>query len=393
MSENKFSPKRIKRILLICLTMVVYTVIIACYNHYTIDRVLILILIHTIFLPFLTAVIELSRLKGEIHNHKMSDLTVLTEAFYAVLLCYILFLFLPDYTAPVMIPAMILAAAGNETVGMLGGSYFNTILTIAAEGSFEEYAAYTLLTICGCMMTLILSKKNMKIYGSIIVFAMSMVIPCVFYYMGTYKMEYERYLYVLGGSLAAVITATIFFDRIYFTAKAEETKNLKDIIAEKYPLVQEVKKYSEIDYAHAVKVSNIAYRCAGEIGADELVAAAAGFYYRIGRLEGEPFIENGVNLARMNCFPESVIRILSEYNGKEERISTVESALVHMVDILVTKFELLDKDTLRGSWNHDIVIYQTLNEKSAEGIYDDSGLGMNQFLKIREYLAKGVDSF
>lgn len=393
MNENKFSPKRIRRILVICLTMVVYSVIIACYNHYLIDDILILFLIHAVFLPFLIAVIELGRLKGDIHNYKMSDLTLLAGGFVAALVCYSAFLFLPSYTAPVMIPAILLAAAGNETIGMLGGIYFNTLLTIAAKGSFEEYAAYTLLTVCGCMMTLILSKKNMKIYGSMILFALSMVIPCVFYYMATYEMEYNLYLYVLVGSLATVVAVILFFDRLYSYTKNEMVRTLEEIIAENYSLVQEVKKYSDIDYAHAVKVSNIAYECAKRIDANEMVAAAAGFYYRIGKLEGEPFIENAVNLARMNCFPEEVVRILGEYNGVEERISTVESAIVHMVDLLVTKFELLDKETLRGNWNHDIVIYQTLNEKSAEGIYDDSGLGMNQFLKIREYLAKGVDSF
>ena len=35
-----------------------------------------------------------------------------------------------------------------------------------------------------------------------------------------------------------------------------------------------------------------------------------------------------------------------------------------------------------------MVIYQTLNDESSSGIYDHSGLTMNQFLKIREFLAK-----
>ena len=35
-----------------------------------------------------------------------------------------------------------------------------------------------------------------------------------------------------------------------------------------------------------------------------------------------------------------------------------------------------------------MVIYQTLNDESSSGIYDSSGLTMNQFLKIREFLAK-----
>ena len=68
--------------------------------------------------------------------------------------------------------------------------------------------------------------------------------------------------------------------------------------------------------------------------------------------------------------------------------SSIESAIVHIADCLVTKFDLLDKDTFSSTWNRDIVVYQTMNEKSAEGLYDRSGLTMNQFLKIRELLVK-----
>lgn len=393
MKDNKFSAKRTKRILVICMTAIVYSAIISCYERYLIDQILIQLFLHAIFLPFLVTAIELERLNGNINQNKMSDLTTLAWAFVAVLGCYIIFLFLPAYTAPVILPAIILSASGNGLVGMMGGIYFNTLFGIATHAGMEEYAAYTLLTLCGCMVTLVLAKKKMKLFGNIMVFALSMVIPCLFYYICTLEMDYTLYLYVLIGSVVSILCVTIFFDKIYFYAKEEVKRSLTEIIAENFPLVQEVKKYSEIDYAHAVKVSNIAFECAKKIGANELVAAAAGFYYRIGKLEGEPFVENGVNLAKMNCFPEEVVRILSEYNGTQEKISTIESALVHMVDLLVTKFELLDSDTLKGSWNHDIVIYQTLNEKSAEGIYDDSGLGMNQFLKIREYLAKGADLF
>ena len=35
-----------------------------------------------------------------------------------------------------------------------------------------------------------------------------------------------------------------------------------------------------------------------------------------------------------------------------------------------------------------MVIYQTLNELSATGMYDESGLSMNQFLKVRELLVR-----
>ncbi len=61
---------------------------------------------------------------------------------------------------------------------------------------------------------------------------------------------------------------------------------------------------------------------------------------------------------------------------------------MQIADMIVTKFDLLDKDTFSSGWNREIVIYQTMNEKSAEGLYDESGLSMNQFLTIREALVK-----
>ena len=41
-----------------------------------------------------------------------------------------------------------------------------------------------------------------------------------------------------------------------------------------------------------------------------------------------------------------------------------------MVDGLLKKLEVLDEDTVGSNWNQDMVIYQTLNEYSAAGLYD-----------------------
>ena len=54
------------------------------------------------------------------------------------------------------------------------------------------------------------------------------------------------------------------------------------------------------------------------------------------------------------------------------------------------KIELFEKDVGQSKWNKDIIIFQTLNEYSSSGIYDESGLSMNQFIKIREFLSKEV---
>ena len=88
------------------------------------------------------------------------------------------------------------------------------------------------------------------------------------------------------------------------------------------------------------------------------------------------------------CFPQKLITILSEYYGEKKLPSTPESALIHMIDALVIKLEALEQDVGKSQWNRDILIYQTLNEFSSTGMYDESGMSMNQFLKVREFLAK-----
>ena len=53
---------------------------------------------------------------------------------------------------------------------------------------------------------------------------------------------------------------------------------------------------------------------------------------------------------------------------------------------VVKEMEVLDSNAMKSEWNQNMVIYQTLNDFSAQGMYDESGLSMNMFLKIREYL-------
>ena len=59
-----------------------------------------------------------------------------------------------------------------------------------------------------------------------------------------------------------------------------------------------------------------------------------------------------------------------------------------MTDAIITKLEVLDSDTFTTDWNQSMVIYQTLNELSSKGVYDESGMAINQFLRIRDFLAE-----
>lgn len=50
--------------------------------------------------------------------------------------------------------------------------------------------------------------------------------------------------------------------------------------------------------------------------------------------------------------------------------------------------ELMKEQMNMTDWNQDMAIYRIVNDFSVMGMYDQSGLSMNKFLKIRDYLVK-----
>lgn len=387
--EEHYSPRRLLRVLSMAAGIVVLSFLFSIRYQFMIDKILALVFLQGLFFPVFIAFLTSERLKGRLHYNQANDYRVISRMFLLMLLCYYGFSYLPAYCLPVMIPAVFITVVSNPTIGLVTSIYLNVLLCLVSECSYYELASYIILSILGCLLAEFFAIKKYRIYTNILMFALSLSIPGIFYYFSCIELNYYIFLYGAIGGACCNLLVMLFFNRLHGRAETAVQRLLTKIIEPAYPLVQEIKNFSQIDYLHAVNVSKLAHECARQIGADPDVAAAAGFYYRLGKLEGEPFVENGVALAENHCFPVRVTAILAEYNGQIRLPSTVESAIVHMVDAVVTKFELLDKDTLSSTWNHDIVIYQTMNEKSSSGIYDESGLSMNQYLKIRDYLVKG----
>lgn len=391
--ENEFSRKRLGNLLRLLLLLFLDVIGLSIFHRLTLRQGILLFSLIILFVPVFFAAISLQRMRGELNGDTRSSLNGFTRHFAGCILLCFAFSFLPKYTIPAMIPAIWLICIAGEFPGVCGSIFLLTVSWMGSSGTGTMLLAEVLLVLYGCMGVCMMKKNSRSIPVYISLFIANLIIPAVCACMDGNSLKLSLLLLLLFSS--AVSLAFLWFAYDPLTRQRQETLSLSltEIIQPEYMLVRDMKSYSEIDYAHAVKVSRIASSCAEHVNANPELAAAAGFYYRLGKLAGAPFVENGVALAKEHCFPESVVTILSEYNGEKNAISSLESAIVHMADCLVAKFELLDRDTFRNNWNHDMVIYQTLNEKSSAGLYDESGMSMNQFLKIRDYLTKGVDLF
>ena len=394
--EQKMPKKRLRNLgTIVALTMLL-SILFAYLNGTRLDGILAYLVIDMTALAVLLYVLENNRLHEKIGNNISSNFDSITVCYIILSVLTAFFYFLPTFVFPAAFCALFLSAVSNVEIATGFGCLICMILCMATGGNFYELAAYILLTIIGAHMAKTMHEKANRRWGCMILFAVTLMIPMMFYYLSYSEGQIQTLCWngILG--VCGVVLYQRVAAKLYDKADYEAVDAIEKIVREDYPLVLDIKNYSKAEYVHAMKVSTIARKCAAEIGADELVSAAAGFYYRLGILEGEPFVENGVRLAQEKCFPESIIQILSEYNGELRLPSSKESAIVHMVDACLKKIEMLSGHNLSTSWNQDMVIYQTLNEISATGIYDESGLSMNQFLKLRELLVReeiGYDNY
>lgn len=387
--KNRKMPWKRKRHIIGILAVTVALCLFFCWkNHTPADGIAVYMILDLIYGALLICLLESSRLHGRLDESRSSDYRSLFFCSTAVCVILAVWSYLPHFTLPVALLAWFLGMAAQPFVAAEMGIFLSVIFGIATGSGFYELAGMCLLVLAGAQMSDTTADKEKRLSGLVILSSVQLAGWMVTAYLAEHTAHVNILLWNLI-SAAALVPAGLYLARRFYEVKRYARMDaLEAIIAEDYPLRMEIKNYSPAEYVHAMKVSMIASKCAKEIGADDLLAAAGGFYYRLGILEGEPFIENGVRLAEQKCFPESVIQILAEYNGEYELPSTKESAIVHMVDACLKKVEMLNGHNLSTSWNQDMVIYQALNEFSATGIYDGSGISMNQFLKIRELLVR-----
>lgn len=384
--KDRFVLKRYLNIaLILCLTLAGTTVVSLLHGKYW-DEIVICLIVDLIFMALFLFVLEHNRMHKRISSNKETTFRRIMHGYLISWVILALSSFMPEFLKPMLAISFVMMAFGTQMIALCVGMFLNAMLCLILGSAIHELVLYTLLILFGCMLAGAIGESKLKLWYELLILAISTALPALFYYLAYREAKMSLLLFGILEGLIIVVFLQLFYTRAVSENESEITNLLDDLLDDSYPLSRELKKFSKADYNHAKRVSHLSEKCAHLVGADEKVCAAAGFYYRIGILEGESIVSSGVRIAQRECFPEDIIRIISEYNGELEAPSSIESAIVHMVDGLIKKIEVFDENMMSSGWNQNMVIYQTLNEFSAQGLYDKSGLSMNMFLKIREYL-------
>ena len=387
---NRFSSLRVGYAIGIALIFILSNTLMCSLASVLIDKYICIFAINICFLCLFFLLLTRKRLEGQLPEFnyitygKIALVVLINWAFIIVSTNLALDFFIPFIILPVVSSTVF-----DDSLSFIFSLYLLVISALA-----WDYSSYIIL----CYMTLLAfggflipffkkSEPIQKLYALILIFTINTLISIVFYYFNYIELTFAVLIYgILSGLSACILTGGLVSLLNRFIERAQ-VESYEDFLDPDYSLYNEIKQFSSVEFLHASRISRLSRKCAEAINANADLAACAGFYYRLGKIEGEPVIDNAIKIANNHGFPADVIQILSEFGAIVFLPSSKESAIVQMVDSVVTKVELFDSDSMSSSWNQNMVIYQTINELSQKGFYDNSGLSMNQFLIIREILA------
>ncbi|MCR5451920.1 MAG: hypothetical protein K6F00_04760 [Lachnospiraceae bacterium] len=391
MKEEKFSPIRILFLIagiVLCIGQCIYLCLRRSFEIKDMIIFVIIALMLTLAI-FLTVITQRRSEEGFYNGTNYRNLLL-------VLLVGWILIDLSQYIPVMFFPvALLVAFLACELDGMLSMSMsMGMILLLCITDAVPHTVifAYVFECIFAGLLCDYMKKTQFrhKVWPALMIFMAEFTIKVTFYYYTYQELAVDHLIFAgVAGALAAIFVMTLF-PFLSDILSREKEAFYDTLLDEEHPLLLELKEYSIIDYAHALRVGELARDCALEVGADANLAAAGGIYYRIGKIYGDPETENAIIVAHRYNFPKELISILYEYEGTNRKPTSLESAIVLMADHVVKKIEVIknQSDSMDSNWNQNMLIYQTLNELSNTGIFDDSGLGMNKFLKIRERLVQ-----
>lgn len=186
------------------------------------------------------------------------------------------------------------------------------------------------------------------------------------------------------------IVKRLLANKLEEPASEGDTQLLEKIVDSEFPLLQELQGFSKNLYMHSVDVSELSYMAAKEIGADALVAKAAGMYHEIGRIFGKDYVKQGVIMAQENQFPESVIQGIRQANVKYETPTSAEAAIVMLSDSVVSTIEYLESVNKVNSLTPEEIVDNVFSNRFEKGVLDESGLTVGDYHKLRVFYSKNA---
>ncbi len=258
-----------------------------------------------------------------------------------------------------------------------------------------DVVEYSVMVIAGIIILLILSFK-LKWYARIlqlitIIYLLILEDGVInYYYNNIFTLKIEREIYVKVFIIYMVYLVLSLFANHFIYNRTYKIR-LQFVMRENFELVRIMKAKSLPLYYHSLEVSEICEKIAISLKLDKEICKVGGFYHDFNKLlKGKEDKYNTrktrKKLLKKYFIPKPLIKMILEHEINFDQPKTKESALILLVDSVVTAIEKIKQKDIEHDYDKIInnVMYLRINSK----ILNKSNLSIKDYISIKEQLIK-----
>lgn len=316
-------------------------------------------------------------------------------AFYVVVTSLLLagMSYLPAYSEPVLFIATLVSMVMGPSIGFMVPGLLTLLMSMVMDYSIQHIMFLMMMILVGSILDhdrLAGGLRTRWLFYTFLALSINTAFACLFYYMENSIFSPLTPFYAVVSAFISVVLVMAAETMLGRSASKRERYRLRRVMADDFILRAQMKSFDRAFYERSLFISRVAQAIAAHIGTDAELAAAAGFYYRLGHLGEKESVDNGIELALEYEFPGELIWIIYESRGLKRLPTTVPSGLVYLIESVISAFEI--NPQAKSDMDYELIVHKVTNTLSTEGKLDKSGLSMNNFITARDDLLKwGVE--
>lgn len=299
--------------------------------------------------------------------------------------CLTTLLYLPFLTIPLSAICVILTLFSNGFCGIVAYLFFLIEAAFINGLTLNQIIILTLSGVAGAALFQSLDKQFR--YGGILFFYLVGDFVCysLYYVAGvTGTVLGDAILYTAIRLFAALILILIFLKAAAKLSIYRDEDFFAKINDPGYGLLTQLKETDKETYFHAVHTAYLSDKIARRIGANTALAKAGGYYHKIGVLKGEDTMQNTILVGKENKFPDSLMKLLKEYDIKNPSTVSREAAIVQLADALVSSIVYMFQKNKNVNLNYEKIVDIIIKKKMDSGDWAVCELTMEDLCGIKE---------
>lgn len=349
-----------------------------------------LVMYSVVLLTLICIWLEIDRLKHGFGDEKHGNFTrIFIVFFFSTIFTYTLAYFGITFI-PISMVSLAFSLITGPITGVILGNYFAIIYFSINAIYYQYFIMYLILVVVGAIMARMFVDKETRASACIVLLCSYMVLGCGTQYVVSQRLEMMDVAFSLAAAIIATVFSIVFAIIVNKKVDTFDTRKLKKAIDEFDVIIDKLGAESKKEIEFVKQVSELSEGAASIIGADTNLAKAGGLYCRIGVMAGDTFHKDNAKVGEYFDLPNLLIQLIHEVGAKKTFVTSREAAIVILAYKSVLASRKIFTDASNLTFSKEVVVQQVFNNASSDGTLKDSGLSMDDYMKVKKLFSERI---